>query len=725
MSDWVPATDAELAMRDALKSGDQDRYFQVLAHSELLLPVPAEGSGRSQTGWGTWASQGRTHVLAFTSPTALRACLAEHAGTYRSMTFEELAANWPDQAWWLAVDPGLAIEGYLPAWYIGQLATKHIETTQKAAERSADTRLLGRTLGANARIEHARRLAARPPGADSPQSGQRETPGEKREVPGERRGDRTLGSPPEKPLGQQPQREVLDSPQGLPHRPRSSSAPHRESNPLPIALPPLPEVPPTGRPLGFGGSLPERQQGGWGLGATPPRPNRDQPQPQPQPSPLAPRSDRGQPTPSHHPGLDRRVPDDRRLPPTPLPTRARDGGARQPGDATRQHPSEQLPTRGTPRHGIDTGQWPVVIEGAMLESSTQPPRAPMAEAPVVPSPPSAVRRPMPAPTAVKAQEPNADDASSGFDGFTPVNAVEENLLEAAKQRRTDRFLSTLLLAKVLVPGWTDNDVPDPQRWPVEEIAGAPHFVAYTSLERLSGRLGTDASGGWARFTTLISMWPGDHLSFAVNPDTPVGATLPGNEVVALASWAAKMGLTDDVETEAAAERATAATDEAAEAEQPLVMQKSVSPEQVSLYLDRGYDRVSGFVHRANEVDHLCTPEQIYTTLGLNYSGSPFGRGDDMVYLLRWRAYREELYRIPYGGNDETARRAMEGWMIERPPFRGNGFAPCDTGDVIAEFKVDSVRLPHGAQLWRLGRDGTERLIALLDADGPRWRRVGA
>jgi hypothetical protein len=69
-------------------------------------------------------------------------------------------------------------------------------------------------------------------------------------------------------------------------------------------------------------------------------------------------------------------------------------------------------------------------------------------------------------------------------------------------------------------------------------------------------------------------------------------------------------------------------------------------------------------------------------------------------------------------------RAMEGWVIERPPFRGNGFAPSDTNDVIAEFKVDSVRLPHNAQLWRLRRDGREELLAMLDADGPRWRQVG-
>ena len=67
---------------------------------------------------------------------------------------------------------------------------------------------------------------------------------------------------------------------------------------------------------------------------------------------------------------------------------------------------------------------------------------------------------------------------------------------------------------------------------------------------------------------------------------------------------------------------------------------------------------------------------------------------------------------------------MDGWVIERPPFRGNGFAPGEGSDVIAEFKVDSVRLPHGAQLWRMDADGAEQMIAVFDCDAPVWRRVG-
>src|SRR5690606_39719701 len=63
VTDWAPATEAEVAMRDALRVDDQEQYFRILSTLDLLLPVsPEPGSG-----WGTWTAGGRTHVLAFTS----------------------------------------------------------------------------------------------------------------------------------------------------------------------------------------------------------------------------------------------------------------------------------------------------------------------------------------------------------------------------------------------------------------------------------------------------------------------------------------------------------------------------------------------------------------------------------------------------------------------------------------------------------------------------------
>src|SRR5262245_11495359 len=123
-------------MRDALRVADQELYFRILARSELLLPVSPEAlAGRVPMGWGTWNSGGRTHVLAFTSADAMRVCLAEHAGSARRVPYHELAAAWPNHEWWLAVNPGLPIEGYLPPWFVGQLARGDVRMPGRGSVR--------------------------------------------------------------------------------------------------------------------------------------------------------------------------------------------------------------------------------------------------------------------------------------------------------------------------------------------------------------------------------------------------------------------------------------------------------------------------------------------------------------------------------------------------------------------------------------------------------------
>lgn len=304
--------------------------------------------------------------------------------------------------------------------------------------------------------------------------------------------------------------------------------------------------------------------------------------------------------------------------------------------------------------------------------------------------------------------------------FSPANSVEAQLMDAADAGNTDAYLSTLLLATVLLPvpaeanGARPGD--DDFVWQPTQIDGEPHLVCYTSAERMA----SSTHAVPVRFIRLISAWPDPSWSVAVNPGTPVGAVLPGGQLLALASWAAESGL--GVQDHEATMPGPVAGGRKSSGPEVTVMQKAIAPSQAGYYLERGYDRVSGFVHRARELGQLRTPDQLRRALGLNWDGSPFKRGDGEIYLLRWSAYRPSLYRIPYGGQNETAMRAMEGWVIERAPFRGNGFAPGESDEIIAEFKVDSVRLPHGARLLRINADGTEEMVAVLDADGPRWLR---
>ena len=48
-----------------------------------------------------------------------------------------------------------------------------------------------------------------------------------------------------------------------------------------------------------------------------------------------------------------------------------------------------------------------------------------------------------------------------------------------------------------------------------------------------------------KFVQLIKAWPDESWSFSVNPGTPVGATLPGAQIRALAAWAAEVALSGE------------------------------------------------------------------------------------------------------------------------------------------------------------------------------------
>ena len=120
---WEPSNEIEHRLREALRGEDQDGYFRILAQIELVLPLSYEdANGSGADTWATWTTDDRTHILAFTSEAALQVCLRDNAGASRRVGFAALAESWPDEEWWLAVNPGLPIEGYLPAWFVSQVA---------------------------------------------------------------------------------------------------------------------------------------------------------------------------------------------------------------------------------------------------------------------------------------------------------------------------------------------------------------------------------------------------------------------------------------------------------------------------------------------------------------------------------------------------------------------------------------------------------------------------
>nr|WP_229715894.1 SseB family protein [Mangrovihabitans endophyticus] len=917
MTEWEPATDAEVAMRDALRTDDQESYFRILSGIDLLLPVSPDAlAGLAPLGWGTWSTGGRTHVLAFTSPAALQACLADYTGSARRVAYAELADTWPNLEWWLAVNPGLPIEGYLPAWFVAQLARGDLRLPTRgpgrdsAANAQRPQDLQAAAMAANAAAQGYG--SSRPGGPVPPQESSESAPatdlpdqpdtaggwpGTARPVPeaatavfpqvtdaGSGASPATTAPPfptsaspaasgPVSPVSAQPGRigpgglpvrspgEIL--PSGLPSRvprapedpaaprsappafpaPQSSAGPQTtapQSNPPAFPSPqsappgtsgfgsPTSGAPTSGMPTsGMPSSgMPTSGMPSSGVPASgtpvPGDTGLEQDRPvsaSPASSPVAQSSPAAQfgsgpsspaaATPQSGPpsgqphgregqaqgrgtGLPTRQPM-AQTPPLPdhlTPPGERSGdeagaGRAEPAFATAGDNGDAAPAvaAGTPTRDASEPTGPggalprrqvtpmterpasmaaaaqaiAAGRGAAAEEmaarSTAPsvgrpepyasPEAyapsgpPGARPPVVPgaggeqhatasfAPSSTVRPEVP----TSAQPGGPGQLPPETDDFAPANTCERDLLHAAGVGDTDAFLSTLLLATVLVPVADESRPGSTPGEPgfafrTEPIDGERFLVVFTSRDRVSEHFAEPTRTAAVRFLELIRNWPDEAWSFAVNPSTPIGAKYPGAQVIALANWAAEAGLGVDGEerpTESPAAPPQRATDAAQHA---TVMQKAVPPHQVDYYLERAYDRVAGFVHRASEVEHLRTPAELYAALGLAQEGTSFPPDAKEAFVLRWPAYRPSLYRIPYGGQSEEALRAMDGWVIERPPFRGNGFAPGEGRDVIAEFKVDSVRLPHGAQLWRMDADGNETMIAVFDGDMPLWRRVG-
>lgn len=190
---------------------------------------------------------------------------------------------------------------------------------------------------------------------------------------------------------------------------------------------------------------------------------------------------------------------------------------------------------------------------------------------------------------------------------------------------------------------------------------------------------------------LAEEWPQPHWQLAIDDGHPDAAYLDSLTIGRLAGTSAR-----------------------------LVMQKVLPHPLVVHYLEGGYDRVAGYVHRVADVLQLSTPKQMYAALGLGHGNSPFSPEDDSVHVLRWHTRFGDMLRTPYGGPNEPALESMPGgWVIEHPPFDGTGFAP-GTVTAIPEFKVDSMRLPHGAEIYRYDRSGKRTLVAIFDADGTRW-----
>jgi hypothetical protein len=140
------------------------------------------------------------------------------------------------------------------------------------------------------------------------------------------------------------------------------------------------------------------------------------------------------------------------------------------------------------------------------------------------------------------------------------------------------------------------------------------------------------------------------------------------------------------------------------------MQKAIPPRLVEPYLMGRRAVIAGFVYRVQD-SSFATPGEYYEALDLGYAGSDFGPHLAEVYVLRWNAVDPESYRIPY-----SADRGGD-WSAQ-PPFTGTGYTS-SRDHVVAEFYLDPVPIPVGAEIYRITAGATDFIARF---DGQVWLR---
>ncbi|GII60370.1 hypothetical protein Skr01_04550 [Sphaerisporangium krabiense] len=286
--------------------------------------------------------------------------------------------------------------------------------------------------------------------------------------------------------------------------------------------------------------------------------------------------------------------------------------------------------------------------------------------------------------------------------WRPEGAFEETLGAAYAAGDLAACLALLREAELALPiGPRAAAGHEPVAWPTMSGEARTWIVACTSAAAVRAVAG-DATRSFrvVSLPELAAGWPDARWGLAVNPGLPVSLYLEPGTVARLAA-------------------PSPSEDRRAVPESgPPIMQKALDAAGLrDLLVDGGF-RVSGYCHQAVDVAHIATPAVLADALGAEGTVG----ADGSVNLLRWRAAGLNLYRPPYGGADEESMAAVAGWVVEEPPFTGMGYVP-NVDQVIREYKVSGVGLPHGAEVWELTASGVEHRRAVFDGDLARWLLV--
>ncbi|MFC4584711.1 SseB family protein [Sphaerisporangium corydalis] len=288
--------------------------------------------------------------------------------------------------------------------------------------------------------------------------------------------------------------------------------------------------------------------------------------------------------------------------------------------------------------------------------------------------------------------------------WEPSSPFEEGLGSAFAAGDLALCLGMLRSAEFALPiGPAASAGQVPVAWPTVPGEDRTWIAAYTSEPAMRSGVGAVLEHRIVSMAELAAGWPDLRWGLAVNPGLPVSFLLEPGTVARLAV----PSLAQDLLAEPGSGIP--------------VVQKLLRPADLYAFLADGVSRVSGYCHHALDVAHIATPTVLADALGhTEQEGVVTEEGS--VNILRWRVAGPHLYRTPYGGTDEETMAAVAGWVIEEPPFVGMGLVP-NVDQLIREYKVDGVGLPHGAEIRELTASGVERRRAVYDGDLERWMLV--
>jgi len=287
--------------------------------------------------------------------------------------------------------------------------------------------------------------------------------------------------------------------------------------------------------------------------------------------------------------------------------------------------------------------------------------------------------------------------------WRPASPFEEQLAAAHAAEDTYTCLSLMRTTEFALPitaaAAAGEEAP---RWATADRADGVWLIAYTSVESMA--TGTGGAVEHCRVQSLVEIaaaWPDLEWGLAVNPGLPVQLLMPSGLVARLAA-------------PAMAEEQSTAPDQV-----PALVQKVIPYGDLNTVFATRNGRVSGYVHSLADVRHMGSPNVLLDALGRMAEEDVLIDDEGSTYLMRWPAIGPDLYRSPYGGTTERACAAVEGWVIEEPPFIGTGLVP-NVEQAIREYKVDGICLPHRAEIVQVTRAGQEHLVATWDGDRGAW-----